>query len=352
MKRDIMGWITLFAAASAALVGLTGCLTHTVTLDLRASTAVWQVEGDTLDLQDGRLPLPGSLGWTFVGRQERLDPEGNRIISRTWTRELEGGRIPHPLADSVGAGWLAGEMEHGLLLRRGRAEARFPGWEVSRLYGDPEAYAREDIADWKARADTLRGPGEAEQEEQVRALAMQRWAADRYLAMARRVVREHYRRQGRAVDSAAVAEAADRFGMVLDAHLLTLRGEDPREVSLEWYRELRGPMVAAASEATGEPLGRMGPIADSLDARYRRWLDLEDDSVILFVVAPGWWVGGSEPDTVRGDTLAWSFEGELLADSTVALEVTTATPTTAGLLLPLILVVLFTAAVALRRLRA
>ena len=64
---------------------------------------------------------------------------------------------------------------------------------------------------------------------------------------------------------------------------------------------------------------------DSIEERYKSWLDMGDDSFEVEVLLPAWKVVAT-PDTSRGDTLAWQLDTSVLADSTVILSAVGYTP--------------------------
>lgn len=305
------------AAALAAVLLLSGCITHRFIINLGDPPAVeYTLDGDSLDLYDGRIALPADPPWTLTRREREVQPEDSTIVWHLAYRAPLTEVLRHSIAPPETLGTFRTERRWLGLFRVRRLTAEFPSWRVVERYGDEEAFMPPEVDLLEQPgADTALSPEHKARLERLRALGMQKATAQRYLMQVQHMVEGWYLDRGETVDSGVVADGLERFNAVLQAHLLTLRNRDPLEVTLEWYPELRESMALAAAEATGGDPAGFFAAADSIDHRWKSWLDLEDDQVEMMVVLPAAF-HRSNADTTMTDTLLWSFTGSSLAEKT------------------------------------
>ncbi|MCB2213513.1 hypothetical protein KQI52_15470 [bacterium] len=298
---------------------LGGCVTHTllITLTGESPEITWGIEGDSLDVFDNRIQLPGN-GWAQLEHKVGEDSSGNLVGSLLYQARTVVN-LPHPISPMGETGLVDVRRDDGWFYDVTTVTVTFPSWKAPERYGDPDAHVPTEIlALEESGLDTTLTPEGEEELHRIKARAGQLWTVDRYLRQMERLVTSEL---GADADSTVVRDAVSRFAPVVRAYVMSLQGDamdpvDPQDVSLEWYPELRESMITAASEVTGLPVETMAAAADSLDEEYKRWVDLEDDTVQLALVMPDAQYRrlAPDPDEVSGDTLVWNVERERVAD--------------------------------------
>lgn len=329
---------TLLAPFLGAVLLTAGCLTHTFQLDLTSENpATLTIEGDSLDLVDGRLALPDRVNWALVSEESSFDPDSNRVIERVYQATAE--LVPHHLAPPGEQATLSYSHGRNWLLRRPSFRMILPSWRVYERWGDPRGHVPDAVSELQVLddRDSLLSDMEREELDRQEARALQKAASERYLRQMSNLLDVWARQDGSELDSTIRRDALERFSAILQAHVMTLQHRDPLDVSLEWYPQLREPMAISAAEATGGEREPFLAIADSLELDHKRWEDLKDDRVrVLVVMDTAFRI--AEPDSSYGDTLLWEFPGELLADSTIVLSARGYTPSPMAFILLLALI--------------
>lgn len=309
-----------FIVLAILSLGLAGCVSHQILIHAPASepaSARYTLEGDSLDVFDGRLPHPAGPGWVLASREVGEDSTGN-LVGRLVYEATSIDSLPHPLAPLGAKGFMAVTRSAGWFRNTVGVHVEFPAWHASERYGDPDQHLPDEMrALQQSGAEDLLTAEQEDELERWTARARQLATVDRYLRQLERAVRAVTADP----DTAVVRDAVSRFSPVLRAHLLSLQGDpvepvDPRDISLEWYPELRQMMASAGMEATGLPYETVLAATDSLEHEYKRWVDLEDDTVELLVVLPGMnnRMATPDPHETRGDTLVWTLERDDVAD--------------------------------------
>ncbi|GBE29565.1 MAG TPA: hypothetical protein ENH10_06245 [Bacteroidetes bacterium] len=317
MKSLRRQWLFLLLPAIALLLG--GCVTHSILISFTGEgkpEASYTIEGDSLDVFDDRIPLP-SKEWTIVKREVGEDSSGNIVASYIFSA-TQFQTLSHPIAPMGEVGSIDINRDDHWFYSSTEVIVSFPNWHAIERYGDPEAYVPEEVRIVEESGLDSSLSVETEEElERMDARGQQLWTVDRYLRQMERLVRTVLADD---IDSSAVRDAVERFAPIVRAHVMTLRGDnleptDPRNVSLEWYPVLRDPMIIAANEATGIAPETLATTLDSLEDEYKRWVDLEDDTVQLALVLPDAHFHDitPEPEESRGDTLFWTVPREVLA---------------------------------------
>jgi len=316
---------------------LSGCVTHTLLVNVTTDPDVhYEVDGDSLDVHDGRLRLPDWAPWELVDRTSGMNADSSLSVRLTYRAPLAEPVI-HPISSREVEGDIRVEHRSNLLFKVSELTITFPSWEVSDRFGNPEDFVPEEVRQLESvGADTLIAPERQEQLKRLRAVAMQKAAAQRFLKHEQALVESWYQSKGEMVPEEVLSDAMNRFSFVLQAHMLTLSHRDPLDVSLDWYVELRSALVGAASDATGGDLEWFEARMDSIELSYKSWLDLEDDAIQVIAYLPAWRVVTSA-DTMSGDTLFWELSVDLLSDSTLVLNAVGYTPHLATTLLTLTL---------------
>lgn len=296
-----------------------GCVTHTLFIDLRSGGGIrYVLEGDSLDVYDGRLQPPQGDPWTLADRSSGMSADSSMTILLDYRAPLLE-RVPHPLAPSSKEGWVEVEEKNGVFLRKTTLRVSFPAWDVRERFGNPDDFIPDEVRQLEAvGADTLLSEGRQDQLKRLKAKGMQKAAAQRFLKQEQALVTAWYAERGVSTPDSVLGDALSRFSAILQAYLITLRNEDPLDVSLDWYADLKETMVIAAVEATGGDRAWFDATSDSLELAYKRWVDLEDDAIEVRALLPAWRVS-TNADTISGDTLIWEVDRELFADSTLYL---------------------------------
>ncbi|MCB2199588.1 hypothetical protein KQI63_09300 [bacterium] len=297
----------------------TGCVTHTLFVDLSSCGVIrYILEGDSLDVYDGRIPHPRGDAWTLADRSSGMSADSSMTILLDYRAPLLE-RVVHPLAPRSKEGWIEVDQQKGIFVHRKTLRVSFPSWDVRERFGDPEDFIPEEVRQLEAiGADTLLSESRQTELKRLKAKGMQKGAAQRYLKQEQALVHAWYDDRGLALPDSVMGDALGRFSAILQAYLITLRDDDPLDVSLEWYSDLKETMVIAAVEATGGEREWFSAASDSLELAYKSWVDLEDDAIEVRVLMPNWRVS-TNADTISGDTLIWELDRELFADSTVYL---------------------------------
>ena len=333
------------------LLLLNGCVTHSLFIDLTSeSKARYVIEGDSLDVYDGRLRMPFTPPWTLVEKKTGMDADSSLTVTLDYMAPLSG-ELSHPLTPRDLKGTIQVVETKGLLFNRKTLTVLFPSWDVLERFGDPEAFIPEEVNQLEeVGADTLLSPDRQDQLKRMKAIGMQKATAQRYLKQEQALVQAYFRQSGEPLPDSVMSDAMARFSPVLQVHLMTLRNHDPLDVSLEWYETLRQPMIDAAVEATGGDPEWFAAQADTLDLIYKSWLDLEDDAIQVKAILPAWRVV-SNADSVSSDTLLWELETDILADSTVTLSAVGITPIPLNSILALLILLSVVVALLIRALR-
>ncbi len=312
---------TIFTAlAVVTAIALQGCVTHRILVDFSdpASPSRYIVEGDSLDLYDGRLALPIGSGWQFTDSQRDVDDTGEVQLLLTFTAE-KGKPVVLPVAPPEVPGWLRTSRRNYLLFRKTKVSVTFPSWSVGERYGDLREFVPAEVEELnRPGADSLLSEERHGELRRLEAAGLQRGTVHRYMLHAGETISAWYSSRGLEVDSSALKGGLDSYSEELEAYLADLAGQDPADVPLEWYDDLRRSLIQAAAGSTGGPVEFFEQVADSLDNRWQCWLDLQDESVELSVLLKSAFID-AQADTVLGDTLFWRMEGSVFADSTVVI---------------------------------
>jgi hypothetical protein len=299
---------------------LSGCVTHRILISFTGegkAHASYTLEGDSLDVFDARIPHPGNP-WALT--EHKIEQDSSENLVATYRYETSNvDAISHPVAPLGEIGSLSATHSNHWFYDVHEVTISFPAWHAIERYGDPDSYIPEDIQDLEdSGMDTLLNEQGEDELERIKARGKQLWTVDRYL---RQVERLMVVSLGEDADTSAVQDAVARFAPMIRAHVMMLRGDileprDPRDISLEWYSELREPMIIAAAEASGLPIEQLAVTLDSLETEYKRWADLQDDTVEYLLVLPKSHFRNivPEPEETRGDTLIWSVSSETLAE--------------------------------------
>ena len=296
-----------------------GCVTHTLFIDLSPGGGIrYVIEGDSLDVFDGRFQHPHGEGWSLAERSSGMNEDSSLTIQLDFRAPLLS-KLAHPFAPRGKDGWIEINREKGIFVHRTTLQVTVPSWDIHDRYGDPEAFVPEEVRQLESvGADTLLSESRQTQLKRLKAKGLQKATAQRYLLQEQALVDAWYDQSGEATPDTVLGDAISRFSAILQAHLITLRNQDPLDVSLEWYGDLKGTMVTAAAEATGGDAAWFSAMADSLDLGYKSWVDLEDDAIEIRAILPAWRVS-TNADTISGDTLVWELDREQFADTTLYL---------------------------------
>jgi len=345
MKASIISLTLLLFAGFLAV----GCVSHSFLIDLHKDGILrYTVEGDSVDILDGLTRFPNETLWTQVERKSGKFATGDPAITLIYEADRQE-HITHPLAPSGVAGTMSIRDFGTPIYRTWRYEIVFPSWETAERYGDPSRYMPVDLM--RALEDPLFDslhPGKREELQQKQWEAEILAARDRYMNMLETLVRDRLSEQGKMFDDETFVEFTKSYYRRVRELMQTAGTAGLEEGNLDWYDPLRLLMVEAGMAITGVPTAELLPRADSLEHRYKRWLDLSDESVNLALVMPGRIYMLTTPDTLIGDTLQWELPCEMLGDSTVVIQVGSWEPRWGGLIL-LILVLQAIVSVLLHR---
>jgi len=317
---DIRKRIAITALICVFALSVSGCVTHRILISFIGEgnpVASYTIEGDSLDVLDGRIPHPVEP-WALIKHEIEEDSSGN-LTARYLYETSDVDAIAHPLAPMGETGSLSASERKYWFYDVHEVIVSFPSWRALDRYGDPDSYIPDDIRELEESGmDSLLTAEGEEELERVKARAQQLWTVDRYLRQVERLV---IATAGDEVDTAVVREAVSRFAPIIRAHVMSLRGDmleqrDPRDISLEWYIELRESMILATSEATGLSYDPLASSLDSLEAEYKRWQDFQDDNVEIVIVMPEshWQSIIPDPEETLGDTLVWTIDRDMLAE--------------------------------------
>ncbi|MBD3166269.1 hypothetical protein GF324_06705 [bacterium] len=306
MKRSLL-------VLPALLLLLPGCVHHRFLVDLRGDEPIrYSAAGDTLDLIDRRIMHPDSAIWTYTGFERDSTSEG--IVWTLQWQTNQADTLPHPIAPPERQGYMTDESRHFGIGTRRTWEMRLQGWHVNQHYGNQYEFVPSPDPDLSRREN-----------QQAEAVGLQKSTARRYMLQFQEMLTLWREKEDASFDSSALHEAMSTFRNYLQAHLMTFKHRDPMEVSLEWYPELRRPMIDIASEATGGSEQWFTQAADSIEHRWKTWVDIEDDDITVQLIMPGTWVFAEE-DSSAGDTLFWFVAGEDLSGEDIVLRAQAWTP--------------------------
>lgn len=307
-----------------SLLTFSGCISHSIFIDLSGEPEIhYSLEGDSLDLYDNRLQLPGD-GWSKTGESRRK--QDDEII---WNLEYEhplGTEVTMPVSPPGEPSICQSSTYNFLLFKLTKARLDFPGWNVSDRFGNLTDFFPDEVALLdQPGIDSLLTEGEIEGLRRKKAVGLQKATARRYMMYVQHLIQDWYSQRGTSLDSLVLSDAMERFDAVLHGHLLFLKNEDPMDVSLEWYPELRSSIILAATQATRGDEKWFVEKADSIDHDWKIWKDLEDDSFKIMLKLP---VGNiiADPDSISGDTLFWSFAGADLENKGISIAAAGWTP--------------------------
>ncbi len=338
--------IVIYFILVTFMVG-SGCISHRFFINLSTGDPLkYTVDGDSLDMFDGKLKMPPGEPWIEASRERNLDEDSTVTLSYTYNSPL-GKPGGHPLSPPESEGYFIVKRANYLLAKYEYVEALFPGWQTSENYGDLEEFVPQEVSELhQPGADTLLPESRVEKLQNMEALGLQKGTARRYMYQMRDMLGAWDRlKGGEETDSTMIQEGLQRFSPLLQAHLLTLRDEEPVEVSLEWYPELRSSMISVAREVTFDTTETLSLIADSIDHRWKSWLDLEDDRVELMVISEAKWKK-AYPDTTRSDTLEWVIRGSELKEGDIIIKYAGWTPVIWADTLAVLIVVVLIALIA------
>ncbi|MBZ0264449.1 hypothetical protein K8I28_07250 [bacterium] len=301
-----------------------GCINHIFVIDLSGtSTAQYFIQGDSLDMYDGRVSLADTTFWTFVGK-EREDTDDETIHTLKYSASLED-TLPHPIAASASNGFFYVNSDNFLLVKRQHFTAVFPSWRVTERYGNLREFVPEEAEILQEEGyDTLLSRETQNRLRRQEAIGLQKGTSRRYMMQVREMVRIFYERnqetlEEKASNLGAAQVAESNFSSILNAYEMSFKYDDPLEVPLDWYHELKDGMVMAAANATGGRASLFAHIADSLNHRWHTWEDIQDDDLSLSLIIPAYFLD-AQPDSTAGDTLFYNISGASLADSTYVIE--------------------------------
>jgi len=318
----------LLALLLPGVILLTGCLTHVILIDFgEPKRALYTMEGDSLDLFDGRLPSDPGPPWSEINRKAVPDEEGNVQWTIVYEASLTGESIPFTIAPPETSATIRWSETSYIFLKKKSFVLSIPSWKLIDFYGDLEEFVPENVKLLELPgADTLFTRDQSDELKRQKAEAHQEATGRRYILQIRRMVRHWNQTHGtEADDTLLVHEATELFTPMVRAHRMTLENQDPMETTLEWYPELRQPMIEIACEVTRAEPDWMANVADSLDHRWKTWLDIEDDGIQVQAYLPALWIDAS-CDSTRGDTCYWTVEPGKLADESVTVRAAAFTP--------------------------
>ncbi|MDP8206441.1 MAG: hypothetical protein P9L92_07260 [Candidatus Electryonea clarkiae] len=311
--------VLIISTLLSGFILFTGCISHKFFLDFSPGGVYRYVaEGDSLDLFDGRILFPPSNPWQETNRTREKDDEGN-ITWKYFFESKQEAEISQPIAPPEKNGLIQFQEKNYLVVKKKSFVAVFPGWDVTRIYGDQREFLPPEVDDIeKFESDTTLQT----RLKQLEALGLQKTTARRYMLQVQNMILE-WQRSGNVedADSLMIQQGLKNFSVIIEVFMLTFKDKDPMEVSLEWYQELRDPMISICSEVSGGSPEWFANVADSIDFRWKTWKDMEDDGIELEVFLPSTWINAN-PDTVRNDTLFWSIESESLAEEDVVIQAT------------------------------
>lgn len=314
---------------SISVLLLAGCISHRYTVQLDKNAYVeYSPKGDSLDMYDERIQLPDAEPWIKGATEKTTGSKQDQLVLQYFANIKDPAE--HYLAPPELKGMFSSRRLFLLLVSRTTFRAEFPGWDVTENYGNLREFVDPEVDLLLRNADSTMDEAVKETLERAEAVAMQKSTARRYMYHLEAMLEAWHRQNPQESDTAVVIDAIERFSGILKAHVMTMEGKDPLEISLEWYPELRLPMIISAYEAAGGDTAYWGHISDSIDFRWKCWLDMEDDEIQLSVIAPGMRTS-TLPDTISGDTLYWKIPGTTLADSTVVIEASSYQPSLTGI---------------------
>lgn len=332
-----------------ASVLASGCVTHRFFINLTHTPSLrYMVEGDSSDVHDGVLALPEGAPWVKTSAEEDEGSDGSPTSRITWAVSPLTS-VSNPVAASGSGAEITAKRQQSPIHERSSLRITFPSWEAKERYGDVEKYMPTELMD--ALEDPIfdsMHPGKREELQQKLVSAELRAARDRYDVMLQELVKAWYAEEGRNFDDETYAENTVRFFHAMRDIVLRERTQGGDTPNTDWYDELRTIMAEAAMGITGKPSAQMMLELDSLELRYKRYLDLNDDQIEVMAVMPGRWTASLAPDTVMHDTLVWQISGETYANETLVLEANSWQPRWPGLLL-LLLVIQVIASLLLRQ---
>ncbi len=295
---------------SLLVLCFSGCIHHSFLIDLRETGEVhYTISGDRFDLNDERLQYPDSLYWQFISEEMEIQDE-NEVWTSIWTASLTDS-LHHPVSPPEFQPSFNIIRTNYYLFQQLTFIAEFPSWNVLLNYGDLDEFVptEEEVFGTSNLPESLL----RDEFERQRALGMQMGTIRRYLMQLGTVITEYSESNDIEFDSTVFRQAVSSFREIMVEYLEQFDDDDPVDVSLDWYNDLRDPMVLVAYQATDGDTASLFRIADSLDFRWRTWMDVKDDQVTVDLLIPGTWISAT-PDTLLGDTLHWDIEGEWLAD--------------------------------------
>jgi len=328
--------VALLMAAAALL---SGCVTHRFFIDLRSANRIqYVVDGDSVDVFDGLIQLPRKDAWTLTDRQRTEGVDEEPTIRLSYTAN-PGTTIKHPVGPPENPGRITVHRGRNPLYKNVRVDAEFPSWEVKERYGDPEKYLPDTLLQVLDQPDfDSLSPGKREEYEQRFWEAQVHSARDRYRHMLNDLVLPELESRGRVVDDDAYEQGAIPLEEKMDVLSRACLRAGENASDLDWYDELRMPLAESAMVILGGHTADWLPLADSLERRYKSWLDFSDESVVLELLMPGRVSTTIQPDTLRGDTLVWEFTGDTVSDSTLVLTASSWEPRWPGVILLLLLI--------------
>jgi hypothetical protein len=338
---------------SAILIALTftGCITHSIFVDLSADNGLeYRIVGDSLDIYDSRVLLPDAYGWEFVAQDIEIDDDQKSVIldyKHDTTKEAF-----HPFSPTENPGFINSSIKKGFLFSARIFKIGFPSWKVLALYGDPEEFYTDDIRLLNDDGfDDLLTDERRSSLERKRALALRKSSEKRYKKQFMQLI-DIWIAKGIDIDREKVLfDGKNLFEISLNEYTSQFDSVTPENVSLEWYTDLREIFADNASEITGEKRAWFLNVADSLEHRYKCWMDLQDDSIELAVVLPGTFQI-ADADSVSGDTLFWSLNAEYFANSDYEIKAKSYTLQPAGLSTSFVVLLIVVVYVVRRKSRA
>jgi hypothetical protein len=330
-----MKGLTRLAALLPLLMFLgTGCVTHKFFLNLTSTPALrYTIEGDSVDVYDGRLSLPDKVFWTLTGSETGENSDGTPSVRYSWAVSPLS-RIGHPLGPEDKSPEISSKTSKSIFHRSVYFRAEFPSWDAKERYGDPEKYMPEALL--KAVEDPMFDslhPGKRDELEGRLLDAQLSAAIDRYDGMLLELVKAGFEERGRMYDDEAYAIESVRFFAKLKRLAREAKALGEEDPDTDWYDELRLLMAETLTRIHGTSSSAAFAKLDSLEMRYKRWLDLRDENIEFVAVVPGFTRTNIDPDTTFGDTLQWEFSGEALGDRTVVLEASAWSPRPGGVVL-------------------
>ncbi len=317
---------------SAVLLALTftGCITHSIFVDLSAENGLgYRIVGDSLDIYDSRVMLPDAYGWEFVAQDVEIVDDDRSIILDYIHDGLSD--VIHPLGPNENPGFINSSIKKGFLFSARIFKIGFPSWKVLTNYGDPEEFYTDEIRLLKDDGfENLLTDDRRYSLERKRALALRKSSEKRYKKQFMQLI-DIWQAKSVDIDKEKLfLDSENLFENSLNEYTSQFDSVSPENVSLEWYADLREIFADNASEITGEKREWFLYVADSLEHRYKCWLDLQDDSIELAVVLPGTFQI-ADADSVSGDTLFWSLNAEYFANSDYEIKAKSYTLQPAGL---------------------